>query len=138
MSGGHPFLARQLCSIAYKKHGDTGKISHSVVKHIAHNFVRNPTTASYFDDQGLWGELGRSSIWGDQVSQANHSILQNLAVSSHGLRKSKLNSGPNATIAEQAFIALEERSIISPIEPGSDTYHITFGLFRDWIRLHKS
>jgi len=135
MSGGHPFLARQICSLAYKKHGDVGHMPFKTVQQVTDMYVRNPATASYFDDHGLWGELGQKSIWEKEVSEANHSVLRLIAASPKGLTKTELCAAPNGS-AEQSFIALAERSIISPV-PDSDCYQITFGLFRDWIRHHK-
>lgn len=136
-SGSHPFLARQICSLIYKEIGESGNVSIRDVRRITDIYVRDPAKASYFDERGLWGELGNKNIWGEEVSKANHAILRALAESDGELLASDLCSITNSVVAEQAFIELKERSIISPSSSYSNYYYITFGLFRDWIRLHK-
>ena len=136
MSGAHPFLARQICSHAYKNREDMMNISIQSVQKVVKDFIRDPASASYFDDQGLWGELSKKDIWGEDVRHANHEILCFLAASSVDLSESELISSLNKKKPEQSLSALKERGIIG-LSNGSQSYHITSGLFRDWIRLHK-
>jgi tetratricopeptide (TPR) repeat protein len=135
-SGAHPFLARQLCSLAYKNRGSLDIISLPMVEQIVQDFVNNPATASYFDDYGLWGELGKQDLWGEDVSDANHTILTLLATTSDGVTISEIQAKLHKEVAGRSLAALTERGIIS-ISDENGRYHITFGLFHDWIRLHK-
>ncbi len=136
MSGSHPFVARQICSLAYKKRRDMGPISAEIVGEVVQEFIRNPSTASYFDERGLWGELNKPNIWGEEIGKANHELLCTLARSTEALSQEELCATSNKNAAQQAFYALKERSIISSPD-NSGYYQITFGLFRDWIRLHQ-
>lgn len=138
MSGSHPFLARQICSLACKKRKDMRAISLDIVKEVVREFVRNPSTASYFDEDGLWKELSQPDLWGDEVGKANHLLLRTLADSGQDLSEQELYTcvGIDKKVALKAFYALKERCIISSPDD-SGYYRITFGLFRDWIRFHQ-
>jgi tetratricopeptide (TPR) repeat protein len=141
MSGSHPFLARQLCTLARRKQKDRGvkgPISVDIVDEAVHEYVRNSATASYFDEYGLWGELGKTEHWGEGVSSANHQLLYLLAGSKRELAEEELCSCPgiSSKFAYQAFYALKENSIIASNNK-SDYYHITFGLFQNWISFHE-
>lgn len=136
-SGGHPFLARQLCSLAVEQHNDSGQIPFSLIKQVTANFVRNPATTSYFDDQGLWSELGKAAIWGESVSPANHYLLRQLAANHPtGLTPDELQATAVYLPIEESLYALSERHVIK-IHPETGRYVITFGLFADWIRRNK-
>jgi hypothetical protein len=136
-SGGHPFLARQLCSLAVEQHNDAGKIPFSLIEQVTTDFVRNPATASYFDDYGLWGELGKAVIWGESVSQANHHSLRQLAASHPtGLASNELKATAAHLPIEESLYALRERHVIK-VHSETARYVITFGMFADWIRRNK-
>lgn len=136
-SGGHPFLARQLCSLAVERHNDAGRIPFSLIEQVTTDFVRNPATASYFDDQGLWGELGKAVIWGESVSQAHHHVLRQLAANHPtGLMPDELQAAAAHLPIEGSLYALNERHVIKT-HPETGRYVITFGLFADWIRRNK-
>jgi hypothetical protein len=141
MSGSHPFLARQLCTLAYRKQksrGVKGPINVEIVDDAVHEYVRNPATASYFDEYGIWGELGKPEHWGEEVGLANHQLLYLLASSNRELAEDELCSCPgiSSRSAYQAFYALKENSIITSNNK-SGYYHITFGLFQNWISFHE-
>src|SRR5712692_1869059 len=136
MSGAHPFLARQLCSLVHKNRDSADIISVQTIQKTAREFVNNPATASYFDDNALWGELGKQDIWGEDISRAIHQILDCLAASPIKLAESEICRSLDRRVAERALAALSERGIISTLI-STGHYHITFGLFRAWIRLHK-
>jgi hypothetical protein len=136
MSGAHPFLARQICSLAYKNRGNIDTFSIEYIQKVARDFVSNPATASYFDDYGLWAELGKQDIWGEDVSYANYRILSSLATSSNELAESEICPDLNKQTVKRALSGLKERGIISSSNE-DNFYYITIGLFRDWIRLHK-
>ncbi|MDM8552832.1 TIR domain-containing protein [Desulfobacterales bacterium HSG2] len=135
-SGAHPYIARQLCSTAYRIYKKPGVIPMDIVREAAEEFVYNPSKNDYFNDNALWGELGKADIWGAEVSKTNHRILLDLASTPHGLTKTELFHDVDRLTFKQAFFGLTERSIISII-PETDLYHITFGLFQDWISVHK-
>jgi tetratricopeptide (TPR) repeat protein len=136
MSGSHPFLARQICSLAYKKSRGMRTITIEMVEVVVQDFVRRPSTASYFDENGLWKELGQPDLWGEEIGKANHQLLCTLASSDQDLSENELCAGIDKKVALQAFDALQERSIISSPD-NSGYYRITFGLFRNWIRFHQ-
>jgi hypothetical protein len=135
-SGAHPYLARQLCSAAYQKHKETGLMPFKTMQEAAEEFVYNPSFNDYFNDNALWGELAKENIWGKEIREVNHHILRKLADSEKGLSKAELSQGIKRTVFEESFSALKERSIIA-ILTATDSYHITFELFGDWIRAHK-
>jgi hypothetical protein len=135
-SGAHPYLARQLCSSAYRKYKETGLMPFETMQKVAEEFVYNPSCNDYFNDNALWGELAKENIWGKGIREINHHILRRLADSEKGLSKAELSQGIKRTVFEESFSALKERSIIALLT-GTNRYHITFELFRDWIRAHK-
>ena len=134
MSGSHPFLARQICSLANKKRRHMEPISVEIVQEVVQEFVNNPQSNSYFDDRGLWGELAKEYIWSEEVGQANHALLSALARAwPQLLSENELYTSMERKVAQKAFYALKERCLIhSPDQNGY--YQITFGLFREWIR----
>ena len=148
-SGGHPYLARQLCNTAYCMNKKPGIISMDVILAAAEEYVYNPAKSDYFDDNSLWGELGKSYIWGSEVSKSNHSILLDIASNSGGLSKNELlsnietrsgkrlrNFQQDRISFEKAIYGLIERSIVE-IDPETKRYYITIELLQDWIRIHK-
>jgi hypothetical protein len=137
MSGSHPFLARQICSVANRRRTGMQPISVVIVQEVVQEFVNNPERNSYFDDRGLWGELAKEYIWGQEVGQANHALLIALARAwPQPLSENELHASAERQAAQKAFYALKERGLIhSPDQNGY--YQITFGLFREWIRSHQ-
>ncbi len=136
MSGSHPFLARQICSLAYKKGRNMSVISVEVVENVVRDFIRNPALAIYFNEYGLWKELRQPDLWEEEVGKANHLLLRRLAEASRDLSEDELCSGLDKKLAFTAFYALKERSLIVS-QDNSGYYRITFGLFRNWIRFHQ-
>lgn len=137
MSGSHPFLARQICSLANKKRRGMQPISVEIVQEVVQEFVNNPQRNSYFDDRGLWGELTKEYIWGHEVGQANQALLSALAGAwPQPLSENELYAAAERKAAQKAFYALKERSLIHSPDQNS-YYQITFGLFREWIRSHQ-
>jgi tetratricopeptide (TPR) repeat protein len=136
MSGSHPYLARQMCSLAYRQSRRMGTVSLNVVEEVVQEFTFNPDPASYFDERGLWGELSKPDKWEPEVAAANHELLLRLARSPLEMTRDELCAGLDKQIVLKAFYALKERNIISAPD-NSDYYHITFGLFREWIRAHQ-
>lgn len=136
MSGSHPFLARRICSLAYKQNKNMSTITVEVIENVVWDFIRNPSMATYFNEYGLWKELRQPDIWEEEVGKANHLLLLRLAEADRDLSEDELCVGLDKKVAFTAFYALKERSIIfSPDDSGY--YRITFGLLRKWIRFHQ-
>jgi tetratricopeptide (TPR) repeat protein len=137
LSGAHPYIARHLCSLVNSKHRATRTISVEMVEEAASEFIRNPAMNTYFNETGLWNELRDEEIWKTEVGKANQELLLMLAASSNDLSEDELCTGGLVEYAfQEAFYALKERSIIT--SPNNDGYyHITFEIFRRWIRLRQ-
>jgi tetratricopeptide (TPR) repeat protein len=136
MSGSHPLLTRRICSYAHKKLRDARPISVDNVEEVVQEFVRDPQKNAYFGENGLWKELGQVDYWGKEVSQANQQLLLKLAREEREMSERELCAGLDQVAATQAFYVLKERSIISSPN-NSGYYHITFGLFKNWIRFRQ-
>jgi len=136
MSGAHPFLARQICNLAYQDRGNMDSFSLEYLRKVVRNFVSNPATASYFDDYGLWAEIGKQYMGEVDICNASYKILESLAASSIGLTETEVCADLDKRIAKQALHGLKERCIVSFAEK-ENRYYITFGLFSAWIRLYK-
>jgi tetratricopeptide (TPR) repeat protein len=136
MSGSHPFLARRLCSLAYKGRKDSRSVSVEMVAAAVQEFVSNPQLNSYFNERGLWGELSQSNHWKDEVGKANQELLLRLAAASQDLSENELCAKLDRNVALEALYALKERSLINSPD-NSGYYHITFGLLRNWIRFRQ-
>ena len=65
VSGGHPFLARQLCSATFETMGDEAatKITLNHLHEAAERFIRRPGTADLVNENGLWGEVTDPALW---------------------------------------------------------------------------
>lgn len=135
LSGCHPYLARRICSLAYKENSNT-TLSVEMIENIAWQFIRNPETASYFNETGLWRELGSPDLWEDEVGRANWQLLCRLAYADQDLSEDELCTGLDKKASLAAFYVLKERSIIVAAN-NSRNYHIAFGIFRDWIRFSQ-
>lgn len=138
-SGGHPYLARQLCSLAYQSLRRAGAVPLDVVHQAAERFVRNPRTAAFVDDNGLWGYLGQPDLWGLMGGRANQAVLIDLTVAPQPLAAQELKEGPNPEGRASAIFALRELWVIRPADPTASpaAYEISFGLLRDWIALNR-
>jgi hypothetical protein len=138
-SGGHPYLARQLCSLAYQTLDRAGAVPLDVLRQAAERFVRNPRTAAFLDDNGLWGYLGQPDLWGLLPGRANQAVLIDLAAASLPLTAQELVDGPNPDLRASAIYSLREQWVIWPTQPPTSPlrYQISFGLFRDWITLNR-
>ena len=82
ISGGHPFLARQLCSLAIQSSQAiraSGEIKIDHLKQAVQDFIQNPDYASNLDTQGLWGEVTNPKIWPESEISIHEFILETLA-----------------------------------------------------------
>jgi tetratricopeptide (TPR) repeat protein/LysM repeat protein len=138
-SGGHPFLARQLCSLAYKQRGQQpGETSGESIQKAIERFLFDPQYTTFLSDTGLWGEISNVKLWGDQAAQANQAILLALARSSEPLPQSVMTDGPDSDSLRAALFALQQLWVIRPADDSLDQsdprYKIAFDLFHAWIR----
>ena len=139
MSGGHPYLARQLCSLAYEqRRQQPGEVTRLAMQQAAERFLFDPKYASFVNAVGLWGEVTSIKLWGEQVARANQDVLFILAQSIDPVAESVLVSGSDQVTLRSALFSLHELSIIHPVEDSSNSsepyYVISFGLLRAWIR----
>jgi len=138
-SGGHPFLARQLCSLAYKQRNQQpGGILLTSIEKAVDRFLSDPVYAALVNDTGLWGEVSNVGLWGEQASHANQAVLLALARSPEPLTESAITNGLDSTSHRSALFALQQLCVVRAVEDSPDhpdpRYEITFGLFRSWLR----
>jgi len=131
-SGGHPFIARQVCSLAFKHMEQTDQIPMELLEKVVAEFLYNPNTASLLNRDGLWGTITQPAIWGDKESRAQAELLRFLAEEDGPRPISEFvkTSGPARKHA--AVEELKDFSVIKEVAPGH--YDITFGCFKNWIR----
>jgi tetratricopeptide (TPR) repeat protein len=138
-SGGHPFLARQLCSLAYEQRNQhPGKVPLKSITEAANRFLFDPQYATFVNRTGLWGEVSNAKLWGEQAAHANQETLIALAKSPDPLTESDLMDKLDSASHRSAFFALRQLHVIRPVQdspaPSDPHYAITFGLFRSWLR----
>lgn len=135
-SGCHPFLARQLCSVAFninKRH--PGEVSANLINQAQEQFLFDPQYSSFLSDTGLWGEARSEALWGSEAAQANKQILLSLSQSEGPLAKLQLlDLGGNKAALHSAIYGLEQLSIIRKAKYSEEYFEISFGLLRSWIR----
>ena len=138
-SGGHPFLARQLCSLAFTQQKQrTGEMHLEYLQRAAERFIFDPQYAVYLNHSGLWNEATHIDLWNSIQSQINESILTKLASSPEPLPESALIAGSESYAKQAALFSLTQLHIIHSIDnQAGETeprFAITFGLFRSWLR----
>lgn len=138
-SGGHPFLARRLCSVAYALRGrQPGDVTLEVLHRAAEQLIFDPRYAVMTGDIGLWQEAGNAQVWGEIPARTNQSILIDLARAATPLCEEDLIAGNDSAARRAALYALKDLSLIRTIEQEPTTinphYGITYGLFRHWLR----
>lgn len=135
LSGGHPFLARQLCSVLFSlRNRELGQIERSEIDIAAHHFIYSDQTVPYLD-AGIWQDAGNTHLWSSpEQAQENQNVLLELA-RADGLVSTEHLLSPNPTIRRESLIGLTNYGIIHDPEPG--LYTIKFGLLRQWLRHRK-
>jgi tetratricopeptide (TPR) repeat protein len=137
-SGGHPSLARQLCSLAYRqRRRQPGEISYAQLKEAADQFLFDPQYASFLDENGLWGEITREQLWGTKAANINQEILIAIAECSDPVSQSLLSKGEDSARRRACLLALRQLWMICELRGEETTYTLTFGLFRAWIRQNR-
>jgi photosystem II stability/assembly factor-like uncharacterized protein len=135
LSGGHPFLARQLCSLLYKQRGrQPGQIEAADVPAAVEHFIYDEQTVTHLD-AGIWQDAGNPALWGEDQAQINQALLLELARADSPVPQDGLLDRPDADLRRTALINLERFHFIHQPEPG--TYVLRYGLLRTWLRRRK-
>ena len=131
-SGGHPFLARQLCSLLYKQRGrQPGQIKAAAIPAAVEHFIYDEQTVTHLD-AGIWQDAGNPALWGEEQAQINQALLLELARADGPTPQDRLLDSPNADLRRTALINLERFHFIHQSEPG--VYALRYGLLRTWLR----
>jgi len=122
MSGGHPFVARLLCSCIVRNLDGKNDVDLEDVQKGIDYFLteRTGTYRAYFD----------SEIW-DKASEAERHILEKLAESSV-LSQQELM--PDRENRERLKDALERLVRLALVEEDENSYRVTMKLFERWLK----
>lgn len=133
-SGGHPFLARQLCSIAYEalKLGYL-QLTPDHIKTAKRVFISQPTTSALLNEQGLWGEVTNSDLWGHRVAVDIKNILLFLA-RYDTIEENKLPQPVDREVRERALYEFSIRGLLR-LDEGYCS--IRFEVFRSWLQRYQ-
>ncbi|MCP4360463.1 MAG: hypothetical protein GY796_20835 [Chloroflexi bacterium] len=133
LSGGHPFLARQLCSAAYQSlgRGGAGEITLSQLQLAANGFINHPNTASLLDEHGLWGFVTDSKLWPLAQIKENQIILTALAQTESLPEPDLLAGASDQSAHKRSLFELEHRAVLGRFH---ESVLIQFDLFRNWIK----
>ncbi len=135
LSGGHPFLARQLGSLLLRMRDyNPGEVQLDEVRQAAERFIYDGETA-YHLEQNLWRDAGNPTLWGEKQARINHLLLLELARAEQPLSKAHLLDGPQADLRREALLRLERFHLIHQPEPG--IYALRYGLLRAWLRRRR-
>ena len=135
LSGGHPFLARQLCSLLYKQRGrQPGQIDAAAIPAAVEHFIYDEQTVTHLD-AGIWQDAGNPALWGEEQAKINQAILLELARADGSALRDRLLDSPDADLRRTALINLERFHFIHQPEPGA--YALRYGLLRTWLRRRK-
>jgi len=146
ISGMHPFIARQLCSTIVdairqdeKTQTDTSenieKITLDTVTSITESFISDPTTASYLNENGLWGEVTDPKLWPLLQIKENMAILIMLAKDDQS-ETVVLVSGSNQEARETSLFELRKRAVLDK-DRLKNLLRIQMKLFQNWIKRYK-
>lgn len=135
LSGGHPFLARQLCSVLFSlRDRELGQINRHEINGAVHHFIYSDQTVPYLD-AGIWQDAGNVHLWSSpEQAEENQNVLLELA-KADGLLSTEDLLSPNPVVRRESIIGLTSYGIIYDPEPG--LYAIKFGLLREWLRHRK-
>lgn len=135
LSGGHPFLARQLCSVLFgNRDYQPGRIEQADIPASVHQFIYDDITVTHLD-AGIWQDVGNASLWGSDNARVNQEILLELARAGNPVKMLDITSGPNSDARQATLFNLERFQVIFQPEP--DTFAIRFGLLQKWLRQRK-
>ncbi|MUG91718.1 tetratricopeptide repeat protein [Scytonema sp. UIC 10036] len=135
-SGGHPLIARQLCSLAYRQRNrQPGPVSVVTIEESIHRYIYDLQYAAVLKE--LWDEVTSNQLWGASAARAHEQILFALAQSDSSLPEAQLVMDNDSVNYRSALFTLNQIHILHLIESPEQTpltYKITFDLFRQWIR----
>jgi ligand-binding sensor domain-containing protein len=136
LSGGHPFLARQFCSLLYnRRNRQVGQVEPAEIPAGVRQFIFDDASVTHLDN-GLWQEAGNAALWGSQVmANTNQALLRDLARADGAVPQAELLAAREADARQTALINLERYHLICQPEP--DHYALQFGLLREWLRRRK-
>jgi hypothetical protein len=136
-SGGHPFLARKLCSLAIQSFPEIRKIGAISADHMLkamQDFIQNPDYAGILDQQGMWGEITNANLWSPPEIKEHEAILETLASDQPCTLTDRLSATVDPAIRDKALHNLSSRSVI---RDHKQQISIQFALFRNWIRKYR-
>jgi photosystem II stability/assembly factor-like uncharacterized protein len=135
LSGGHPFLARQFCSLLYRQlDRQSGQIELGLIPSAIEHFIYDDQTVTHLD-AGIWQDAGNISLWGKAQAQVNQEILLDLSRADEPLSEEAILDAPDVDTRRTALINLERFHFIHQPEPGY--YALRYGLLRIWLRRRK-
>lgn len=135
ISGGHPFIARQICSLAYQRHGQISEMTLEHIVETANRFIREPGKSDLLDEHGLWGEISDNQLWPQSLIIENQAVLTALADTEPLPESSLLAMAQDSRAREQSLDEMNRRAILD--QPADLHYNIRLQLFRQWIRRYK-
>jgi len=135
LSGGHPFLARQLCSVLYRQRDrQPGQIEADAISPAVEHFIYDDQTVTHLD-AGIWQDAGNPALWREAQAQVNQVLLLELARADDPVPQDDLLDNSDADLRRTALINLERFHFIHQPEPG--VYSLRYGLLRTWLRRRK-
>jgi hypothetical protein len=135
-SGGHPYLARQLLSLAYaRRERQPGEVTPAELSAAEDLFLYDARYAATINDTGLWGELTGGPLWSPEMARANEAILRALALAGGPVAAAALVEGGPPGLRRRALAALEQFGVVRRATAEGDRREIACGLFQAWIRL---
>jgi hypothetical protein len=135
VTGGHPFLARQLCSLAFRRLGGLGNVPLSHLQEMADCFIREPSSSTHLDEDGLWGEITDPHLWPSAQVIENETILTALAHIEPRARADLVALAQSRQACEHSLFELERRDVLGKPEPVS--FDVKLQIFRRWIQKYK-
>jgi len=138
VSGGHPFLARQLCSLVFQQLGRRGHVSIEYIQEAIRQFIINPNTSCMLDEKGLWNEMTDSGVWPVAQTVENESILKSLAQIEPQPKQKFITQATDQRACEHSLYELENRAVLNKDKKENEiSLKIQLSLFRNWIRRYK-
>jgi len=135
VSGGHPFLARQLCSLALRQLGRSGDVPLPHLQETARRFIREPGTSELVNENGLWGEVSNPNLWPQPQVVENQAILKSLAQTEPQPESDLVRRAQDRRACERSLDELERRAVLGKLE--RSLFNIRLCLFRNWIRRYQ-
>jgi len=130
ISGGYPFFARQLCSLAFQHADGTSTFDLSHLQEMTHRFISEPATSELL--RGLWEEAQDPALWSTAHIIENQTLLKSLAQAEPQAEEKLASQAQDRRAFEHALEELKLRAMLS--QAPKDRFQIRLRLFRIWIR----